>query len=305
MDVDWKPELPEPPRLSSHSPFFVLSVQLLACLTLGGVGTLLYLALAAGLGWDTQLIEVGLSANAPAEARWQMRAFLALSHLLTFVAAGWVVVYLFYPPASQALTYLQVRRLPQARAVWGGIGLTLLAAPLVLYLYQLNRALPLPDSLRLAEEQASEMLKGLLKMDNGLELVANLVLIALLPAVGEEMVFRGVVQQQLLRLVRTPWVAILLGAAIFSLVHFQFEGFFPRLLLGVILGWLYWRFQNLWVPVAAHFANNGVQVFAQYLYHRQLSSVNLEDDLSVPAYSAALSAAAVLALASWLHRQHH
>lgn len=176
----------------------------------------------------------------------------------------------------------------------------LLSVPLVLYVYQLNRALPIPEALRQAEEQANEMLKALLHMDDGWELLANLGLIALLPAVGEELVFRGVVQQQIERLVRSPWLAIVLAGTVFSVAHFQFEGFLPRLLLGILLGWLYWRFQNFWVPVAAHFANNAVQVVAQYLYHEEVSSLNLEDDITVPLSLAALSAVLTLGLAWWL-----
>ncbi len=289
-------------RLSAeeHSPLLILSVQLLAALMLGTVAALVYQAIAVAVGWESNLIYTGLHADASAAQRWQMRAFLALSHLMTFVLAGWIVVRLFYPPARRSLGYLRAHREPPARAVWGGVWLMLLSVPLVLYVYQLNRALPIPEALRQAEEQANEMLKALLRMDDGWELLANLGLIALLPAVGEELVFRGVVQQQIERLVRSPWLAIVLAGTVFSVAHFQFEGFLPRLLLGILLGWLYWRFQNFWVPVAAHFANNAVQVVAQYLYHEEVSSLNLEDDITVPLSLAALSAVLTLGLAWWL-----
>jgi membrane protease YdiL (CAAX protease family) len=84
---------------------------------------------------------------------------------------------------------------------------------------------------------------------------------------------------------------------VFSFIHLQFEGFLPRMWLGVVLGWLYWKTQNFWVPVVAHFANNAVQVVGQYLYHNQISSINLEEELHVPLYVAALSLAAVVWLA--------
>ncbi len=296
-------EAPVSHAFQEHSPFLILSVQLLAALMLGATGALLYQALAGVVGWDSALIYNGLHTDAPAAERWQMRIFLALSHLFTFVMAGWIVVRLFYPPTARALDYLQARREPPAQAVWGGVWLMVLSVPLVLYVYQINRELPIPEALRQAEEQANEMLKALLLMDNGWELAANLTLIALIPAVGEELVFRGVVQQQIQRLVRSPWAAIVLAGAVFSFAHFQFEGFLPRMLLGIILGWLYWRFQNFWVPVAAHFANNAVQVVAQYLYHEKVSSLNLEDDIAVPLHIAALSAALALALGWWLDRR--
>ncbi len=288
---------------TEHSPVFILSVQLLASLLLGTVGVLLFHLFATAVGWDAGVLQTPLSAEATPAERWQMRAFLGFSHLLTFIAAGWVVVHLFYPPLRRALQYLQVHRHPQRYAVWGGVALLLAALPLVLYVYEINRALPIPEAWRQAESQANEMLKGLLQMDDAWELLANLVIIAFLPAIGEELVFRGVVQQQLLRWVHSPWAAIWLSGAIFSFAHFQWEGFLPRWLLGVLLGWLYWRFQNLWVPIAAHFSNNALQVAAQYLYHRRLSSLNLEDDIAVPFYAAAISTALALAIAYSLHRR--
>ena len=84
-------------------------------------------------------------------------------------------------------------------------------------------------------------------------------------------------------------VALVLTAVIFSFIHFQFEGFLPRMLLGLLLGWLYWRTGNFWVPVAAHFANNGAQVLGQFLYKHDLSSIDMEEDVDIPWYAAAIS----------------
>jgi hypothetical protein len=126
-------------------------------------------------------------------------------------------------------------------------------------------------------------------MENMWELLANLTLIAILPAIGEELVFRGVIQQQLMRRIQNPWMTILLASVIFSAAHMQFEGFIPRMLLGFILGWLYWKTQNFWVPVLCHFFNNGLQVIGQYLYKQDLSTVDLEKDIQVPWQFAAIS----------------
>ena len=124
--------------------------------------------------------------------------------------------------------------------------------------------------------------------------MGNMLLIALLPAVGEELVFRGVVQQQLMRRIGNPWWALALSAAVFSFFHFQFEGFLSRVLLGFLLGWLYWETRNFWVPVIAHFFNNGVQVIAQYASNDKNSVVDLEQDVQVPWFVALLSLFMVL-----------
>ena len=76
--------------------------------------------------------------------------------------------------------------------------------------------------------------------------------------------------------------------------------FSPVLLLGFLLGWLYWRFQNFWIPVAAHFFNNGLQVLGQYLYHNEVSTVDLEKDIDVPWFAAIVSALLIVMVMRWM-----
>ena len=264
-------------------------------------GALLFQGIATLAGWDGSVLSGILAPDAAPPERWQVRLLLAISHLSTFVLAGWATVRLFYPPTREALDYLGVRVAPGLKITVAGVLLMLVSVPLVLFLFQINKALPLPESLRHLEDQTNEAIKGLLQMDSPLELLANLALIALLPAIGEELVFRGIVQQQLLRRVTRPWVALVLTAAIFSFIHFQFEGFLPRVLLGLLLGWLYWRTGNLWVSVAAHFANNGAQVLGQYLYSRDLSTIDMEQDIEVPWYAAVISIALIWWIVRWIN----
>ncbi|MCK6690866.1 MAG: CPBP family intramembrane metalloprotease [Thermoanaerobaculia bacterium] len=277
----------------------VLMVLLGFSLLFSIAGAMVFQGIAQLAGWEMSVMSGMLAPDAPPAERWQMRLLLGISQFTTFILAGWVTVRLFYPPLSASITYLQARQWPGLKTLLSGVLLILVSIPLVLYLYEINKALPLPESFRLMEEQTNDAIKGLLQMDNFTEFLANLTLIALLPAIGEELVFRGVVQQQLLRRISQPWVALVLTAIIFSFIHFQFEGFLPRLLLGLLLGWLYWRTGNFWVPVAAHFANNGAQVLGQYLYHQELSTVDLEQDMEVPWYAAAIS----ILLIWWLMRK--
>ena len=95
-------------------------------------------------------------------------------------------------------------------------------------------------------------------------LLLNLLVIALIPAVGEEMTFRGVIQQSLTRRMN-PHIAIILSAAIFSFFHFQFFGFFPRLFLGILLGYMFYITGSLWTSILMHFVNNGAAVTLYYL----------------------------------------
>lgn len=269
------------------------------------LGAMLLYSIAALMGWEMTALPNSLPADAPPLQRWQIRVLLGISHITTFILAGGAVVALFYRrfvpenPPHRWLTwrhYLGIHRLPSLRDLGLGILAMIVSAPLVLYAYELNRMFPLPEIVRQMEQQTNTTLQALLNMETPWELIANLVLIAFLPAVGEELMFRGILQQQLMRRLMPAWAALILSAAIFSFIHFQFEGFLPRMLLGFVLGWVYWRTHNLWVPVTAHFFNNAAQVAGQYLYKQKISEVNLEEDISVPWYVALFSLLTLIAV---------
>jgi uncharacterized protein len=269
----------------------------------GGLSVLLYMGLCKSFGWP-ELVDPSLLEKA--DGRWQMRLQLSLGHLFGFCVPGFLTAWLHYRSITQKMPdwrdYLGLRVAPSLLLSTLTVMLMLAAIPVVLYAFSLNQMLPIPEEFRLMEAKIADDLKGLLIMDHPVELLANLVLIALLPAIGEELVFRGILQNQLLRVARHPWVAILTASIVFSAVHMQFEGFLPRVMLGAVLGWLYWRTQNFWLPMLAHFFNNGIQVFAQYLYSKGLISVNLEDDMEIPWQFALMSLFMTLVLVRFIHQ---
>lgn len=114
------------------------------------------------------------------------------------------------------------------------------------------------------EETAQALTDKMANVDTIGGLLLNLLIIALIPAVGEEMTFRGVLQQSLTRRMN-PHIAIILSAAIFSFFHFQFFGFFPRLFLGILLGYMFYITGSLWTSILMHFVNNGAAVTLYYL----------------------------------------
>lgn len=114
------------------------------------------------------------------------------------------------------------------------------------------------------EETAQALTDKMTNVDTIGGLLLNLVVIALIPAVGEEMTFRGVLQQSLTRRMN-PHIAIILSAAIFSFFHFQFFGFLPRLFLGILLGYMFYITGSLWTSILMHFVNNGASVTLYYL----------------------------------------
>jgi membrane protease YdiL (CAAX protease family) len=106
---------------------------------------------------------------------------------------------------------------------------------------------------------------ALLKMEDKFEFIQNVIVMAAIPALCEEWLFRGVIQKKLVDAMPRPWLGILLGAIVFSAIHFQFAGFIPRLFLGVMLGYLYFFSGNIWISIWGHFVFNGIQVLSKYL----------------------------------------
>ncbi|WP_342082925.1 CPBP family intramembrane glutamic endopeptidase [Dyadobacter sp. OTU695] len=152
-----------------------------------------------------------------------------------------------------------------------------------------NAAMDLPDALsglekwmRDKEDQLSVMTEFLTSYKSFGQLLIALFVVTLLPALGEEMLFRGVIQTKLFQELRNIHVAIWLSAAIFSAIHFQFYGFLPRMMLGALFGYLYYWTGNLWVAILAHFVNNGFVLVMMYLHNVGLVKINIEESKSMP-----------------------
>jgi membrane protease YdiL (CAAX protease family) len=140
------------------------------------------------------------------------------------------------------------------------------------------------------EDLAAELTQFLTKFDSVFEVALAMFVIAVLPAFGEEIVFRGIIQNQLYRATSNIHVSIWIAAFLFSAIHFQFFGFVPRLFLGALFGYLYYWSGNLWLPILAHFVNNGFSVLAMYFYQQGTLDYDLEKTESVPTNVIVISA---------------
>lgn len=142
----------------------------------------------------------------------------------------------------------------------------LLLIPVVPWLSDVNYQLVqgLPDGITQwildKEKLSAALVQGLLAGDGLLTLARNMLVLAIFPALGEEILYRGIVQQHLTRLWNRPWVAILVAGALFSAMHVQFAGFLPRFALGIFLGCAFHFGKSLWLPVSLHLLNNALVV---------------------------------------------
>ena len=141
------------------------------------------------------------------------------------------------------------------------------SSPLLQWIIQWNVGIRLPESmkgiestLQSLEKERFEVTRRLMENKSLLIFFVNILVISVLPALGEEFFFRGLLQKILVDWFRNPHLGIIIAAFCFSAIHMQFYGFFPRLLLGLFFGYLYFWSKNIWVPVLAHFLNNTLAV---------------------------------------------
>ncbi|WP_420388127.1 CPBP family intramembrane glutamic endopeptidase [Roseivirga sp.] len=132
------------------------------------------------------------------------------------------------------------------------------------------------------EDQLAEATERFTTFNNIGEFIFGLIAISILPGIGEEIMFRGVLQNSLHRLAKNKHVAIWISAFIFGAIHMQFFGLLPRMMLGAAFGYLYVWSGNIWYPIIAHAVNNGIGVILAYSAQFSESEVNLDDTETVP-----------------------
>jgi hypothetical protein len=164
--------------------------------------------------------------------------------------------------------YLRLRKPPRNRYWILAVALMLIATPLVEYLGLLNRQIPFGAEMqrwiKAKEDDANKMISFMLRRHTPDQLFLNIIFIALTAGIGEELFFRGVLQRLFIRMFKSPWAGIILTALLFSAIHMQFFGFFPRFLMGVLLGAIYWYSGSMWVAILAHFAYDAFVITLVY-----------------------------------------
>ena len=180
---------------------------------------------------------------------------------------------LYYFTTGSVFRSMGFNRLINRQMILLVFAIFILIQPFITYTSQINADLLdyldnyFPETINkmlFLEQEAEEITLLFLSMNSIKDLVINLFLIAIIPAFGEEILFRGVVQRKLSLLFNSPVLAIFITSFVFSLIHFQFFGFFPRFFLGLLLGYLFYYSNNLWIPVIAHFINNALAVILMY-----------------------------------------
>ncbi len=157
---------------------------------------------------------------------------------------------------------------------------------------------------RQEEDRLTKLTEAMTNFASVGDLLIGLVVIALLPAVGEELVFRGMIQNEFFRGTRNIHFAIWISATIFSAIHLQFYGFIPRVLLGALFGYLYYWSGNLLIPMFAHFFNNAFGVVMIYLHHQKITDFDVEDNTAAPIQYVILNVILTVALLYYIWKHY-
>lgn len=168
---------------------------------------------------------------------------------------------------------------------WFIIGFIMMYAilPLNNVFAEWNAGLKLPESMSRIEELIKEMyessaviLEKLVNVNTFGGFVINLIMIAGLAALGEELLFRSIIQTSLIKFCKNAHVGIIIASAIFSFIHFDFYAFIPRLVLGMLLGYMFYYSRSIWVSMFMHFVNNATAVVIYYLNNIGITNIDVE-----------------------------
>ncbi|BAG84009.1 CPBP family intramembrane glutamic endopeptidase [Candidatus Azobacteroides pseudotrichonymphae] len=116
------------------------------------------------------------------------------------------------------------------------------------------------------EKLSQNVIERMLYVYRWQDLVSNILIVCIFTAIGEEFIFRGILQNLLNRFIKNQYLVIWIVAILFSIVHLQFYGFLSRMLLGAYLGYLLYYTGNIWISILAHFMNNFLGVINSYIF---------------------------------------
>lgn len=200
-----------------------------------------------------------------------MRLAMAIQTISLFIIPAFMFAYLCQGKPKE---YLKIDIDTNHFLLFFAIVFIIVVQPLVYSISYYNQQLTLPESMasveqwmRASEDSALKSLNLLFADKTIFGLIFSLLVLAIVAGLGEELFFRGCIQQIMQKIFVNRHVAIWIAAVIFSAAHFQFYGFIPRVLLGALLGYLFVWSGSIWVPVIVHTLHNAINIILTYVYY--------------------------------------
>ena len=197
----------------------------------------------------------------------------------TFIIPAFLLSYLF---AGDLFAYYRFDERTGGGPILLTLAMMISVIPFINYLAELNMSIEISAPgvegvLRKLENEAEQVMRAFTATKTPGGLLINLLMIGVIAAVGEELIFRGLLQKQLADMFRNNHVSILVTSVLFSAFHFQFFSFLPRFVLGIIMGYLMYLGRSIWFPITAHFVNNAMGVIYYYFNTPESGDAMLEE----------------------------
>ncbi len=271
------------PAISSLFIFFGI---VLIGLVLGNVVGGILMILISGSSFS-EITNISKAIMLSPNGWWALIAAQGATALVSFVGSGLLYWYLV---EQKKWADFSPANLPKPAILLLVFISQLAFTPVNGYIQSLNEKMKLPSSLKALEDfmksmedSMADLTTFLTTFNSPLQFIAAFIVIAVIAGIGEELIFRGILQRKLLKAFGgNHHAAIWVAAAIFSAIHVQFYGFFPRMFLGAMFGYFYFWSGNIWVPMLAHIFNNGLAVIMLYLVKQKIVSPEIEKLDTVP-----------------------
>ncbi len=255
--------------LSAQSTSFKLTLGILLLIILAG--TLFIVGIIIGnalFGVDTSELQRLASSGARADI---VRYMIALQAVALFIAPSACIAFMF---RNQEIPFLRFKKISSVQIYLIAGAAILLSLPFINLLAELNRQLidglmGTDNWMALSEANAKRITEALLLNSEWSSLFLNIGTMALIPAISEELFFRGTIQGLIERGSKNVHIAVIGSALLFSAMHVQFYGFIPRAAMGIFMGYLYIWYRSLWLPIVVHFVNNSAAVILYFLIQRE------------------------------------
>ncbi len=230
----------------------------------------------------------------------------AISSIFLFIVSSILICVMY---KVELLNFLKLKGVPHIKYFIFAILAISVSFPFIGFTGEVNQMMQIPfvelEVIIKKLEYTATTFSFLIGSSSGTwSLITSLIVMALIPAIGEELIFRGIIQRNLVEFNWNYHKAIWLTAFIFSAIHFQFYGFLPRFFLGVILGYLFHWSNSIWVPIVGHFVQNATSVLLLSLYMNDTDSI-ISSDIESGSINpfALLSLSAVIAILYKFHKE--
>lgn len=223
-----------------------------------------------------------------------------LSVIILFVLPALLLSFVY---KRDIFGFLNLKKMPTLKQVVLVLALILSSNLFLNYLIDINELIPLSEGLATKFEALQDstiaMQEKFLAFSTAPEFLLILFVMAVLPALAEEMYFRGLIEGTLFDMKIGAFHAIFISSLLFAMVHFQFYYILPLFFMGALLGYIYYRTKNLWLTIIAHFVNNGIMVLITATNKVQITNIDMEGTPAL--WTSLLGLAAFVVLVYYFH----